>query len=77
MNENDAEMKTQQKENVERISQRVNKEKLETESQLARLHSEINALKSGVSEEERVVRTADSAESRKADNTVPLSPTAV
>jgi chromosome segregation ATPase len=77
MNENDAEMKRQQKENEQRISQRVNKEKLETESQFAPLHSEINALKSRVSEKERVVRTADSAESREADNIVPLSPTAV
>jgi uncharacterized protein YukE len=64
MNENYAEMKKQQKENVERISQRVNKEKLETESQFAPLHSEIDALKSRVSGKERVVRTADSAESR-------------
>jgi chromosome segregation ATPase len=74
--ENNDDMRKQQKENVERISQKISKEKLETERQLARLHSEINAVKSQVSEKERVVRTADSEESREAGNTVPLSPTA-
>jgi hypothetical protein len=48
-------MKKQQNENVERITQRVNKEKLETESQFARLHSEIKALKNRVSAKKRVV----------------------
>jgi hypothetical protein len=75
--ENNDDMKKQQKENVELITQRANKEKLENESQFARLHSEIKALKSRVSEKERVVRTADSAESCEAGNPVPLSPTAV
>jgi hypothetical protein len=75
--ENNNDMKKQQRENVERITQRVNKEKLENESQFGRLHSEIKALKSRVLEKERVVRTAVSAESRKAGNPVPLSPTAV
>jgi hypothetical protein len=39
-------MKKQQRENVEQINQKLNKEKLETESQLARMNSEIKALES-------------------------------
>jgi chromosome segregation ATPase len=59
MDENNDDMKRQQK-NMELTGQKINKEKLETERQLARRHSEINALYGRVSEKERVVRTADS-----------------
>jgi hypothetical protein len=48
---------------------------LKTESQLARLHSEIKALESRVSG--WTGRTADSADPHEARNTVPLSPMAV
>jgi uncharacterized coiled-coil protein SlyX len=42
--ENNNDVKKQQREKVERITQRVNKEKLENQSQFARLHSEIKSI---------------------------------